>query len=213
MNDLPLEVRTVLKEYIKQKSYFPKKYLSKFQINRIDFNFYGGTENLTICQGAMILSYLIINGISVQQILLHIRDVFTEYSDCYEIDRAVKNIGSILHYLVRDVFKKKKKKINDILAIFNYYRNYHLYNAQIEQLKDKINEKINIEENENEDEYSASLLSYREVKDFFNENSKYIDEFKEGIYNWSIELVKIIKNDENNSASSYKNKLKNSIHG
>ncbi len=213
LNDLPLEVRTVLKEYIKQKSYFPKKYLSKFQINRIDFNFYGGTENLTICQGAMILSYLIINGISVQQILLHIRDVFTEYSDCYEIDRAVKNIGSILHYLVRDVFKKKQKKINDILALFNYYRNYHLYNEQIEQLKDKIKKKINIEENENEDEYSASLLSYREVKDFFNENSKYIDEFKEGIYNWSIELVKIIKNDENNSASSYKNKIKNSIHG
>ena len=213
LDDLPLEVRTVLKEYIKQKSYFPKKYLSKFQINRIDFNFYGGTENLTICQGAMILSYLIINGVSVQQILLHIRDVFTEYSDCYEIDRAVKNIGSILHYLVRDVFKKKQKKINDILALFNYYRNYHLYNEQIEQLKDKIKKKINIEENENEDEYSASLLSYREVKDFFNENSKYIDEFKEGIYIWSIELVRIIKNDENNSASSYKNKIKSSIHG
>ena len=215
LDDLPLEVQTVLKEYIKQESYFPKKYLSKFQINRIDFNFYGGTKNLTTCQGAMILSYLIINGVSVQQILLHIRDVFTEYSDFYEIDRAAKNIGSILHYLVRDIFKKKQKKINDILALFNYYRNYHLYNEQIEQLKDKINKKINIEENENEDEYNASLLSYREVKDFFKENNKYIDEFKEGIYNWSIELVKKIKINENFSASSYKNKnkIKSSIHG
>ena len=215
LDDLPLEVQTVLKEYIKQKSYFPKKYLSKFQINRIDFNFYGATKNLTTCQGAMILSYLIINGVSVQQILLHIRDVFTEYSDFYEIDRAAKNIGSILHYLVRDIFKKKQKKINDILALFNYYRNYHLYNEQIEQLKDKINKKISIEENENEDEYNASLLSYREVKDFFKENNKYIDEFKEGIYNWSIELVKKIKINENFSASSYKNKnkIKSSIHG
>ena len=213
LDDLPLEVKTVLEEYIKQKSYFPKKYLSKFQINRIDFNFYGGTKNLTTCQSAMILSYLLINGVSVQQILLHIRDVFTEYSDCYGIDRVVKNIGSVLHYLVRDIFKTKQKKINDILALYNYYRNYHLYNEQIEQLKDKINKRINIEENENEDEYSASLLSYREVNDFFNENSKYIDEFKEGIYNWSIELVKKIKNNENKSISSYKNKIKSSIHG
>jgi hypothetical protein len=215
LDELPLEVQAVLKEYIKQKSYFPKKYLSKFQINRIDFNFYGGTENLTTCQGAMILSHLIINGVSVQQILLHIRDVFIEYSGCYEIDRAVKNIGSILHYLVIDIFKKKQKKINDILALFNYYRNYHLNSEQIEPLKDKINKKINIEENENEDEYSASLLSYREVKDFFNENSKYINEFKEDIYNWSIELVKKIKNKENNSVSLYKdkNKIKSTIHG
>ena len=215
LNDLPLEVQAVLKEYIKQKSYFPKKYLSKFQINRIDFNFYGGTENLTTCQCAMILSYLIINGVTVQQILLHIRDVFTECSDCYEIDKAIKNIGSILHYLVRDIFKKNQKKINDILALFNYYRNYHLYNGQIEKFKDKINKKININENENEDEdeYSASLLSYREVKDFFNENSKYINEFKEAIYNWSIGLVKKIKNNEKNSDSSFQNKIKSSIYG
>ena len=212
LDDLPLEVQAVLKEYIKQKCYFPRKYLSKFQINRIDFNFYGGTVNLNTCQSAMILSYLIINGVNVQQILLHIRDVFTEYSECFEIDGAAKNIGSVLHYLVRDVFKKKQKKINDILALFNYYRNYHLYNEQIEKFKDKINKKINIEENENEDEYSESLLSYREVQDFFNENSKYIDKFKEGIYNWSIELVKKINNNVNNS-SSFKSRIKSSIHG
>ena len=217
LDDLPDKVESVLIEYIKQKCYFPRKYLSKFQIYRIDFNFYGGTKNLTLCQSAMILSFLIINGVSVQQILLHLRDVFTEYSDCYEVDRAARIIGSILHYLVRDIFKKKQKKINDILAIFNYYRNYHLYNAQIEQLKDKINEKITIEENENEDEYSGSLLSYREVEDFFNQNSKYINEFKEDIYNWSIELSKKIKNRyyETDSNSSYKGKriIKSSIYG
>ena len=217
LDDLPDKVQSVLIEYIQQKCYFPRKYLSKFQIYRIDFNFYGGTKNLTICQSAMILSFLIINGVSVQQILLHLRQVFTEYSDCYEVDGAVRTIGSILHYLVRDIFKKKQKKINDILAIFNYYRNYHLYNAQIEQLKDKINEKINIEENENEDEYSGSLLSYREVEDFFNQNGKYINEFKEDIYNWSIELSQKIKNKfyENDSTSSHKRKriIKSNIYG
>ena len=217
LDDLPDKVQSVLIEYIKQKCYFPRKYLSKFQIYRIDFNFYGGTKNLTIYQSAMILSFLIINGVSVQQILLHLRQVFTEYSDCYEVDGAVRTIGSILHYLVRDIFKRKQKKINDILAIFNYYRNYHLYNAQIEQLKDKINEKINIEENDNEDEYGGSLLSYREVEDFFNQNSKYINEFKEDIYNWSIDLAQKIKNKfyENDSNSSHKRKriIKSSIYG
>jgi len=220
LDDLPDKVQSVLIEYIKQKCYFPRKYLSKFQIYRIDFNFYGATKNLSLCQSAMILSFLIINGVSVQQILLHIRDVFTEYSYYYELDKIVKTVGSILHYLVRDIFKKKQKKMNDILAIFNYYRNYHLYNAKIEQLKDRINEKINIEENENEDEYSGSLLSYREVEDFFNQNSKHINEFKEDIYNWSIELAQKLRNKfyENDSSSSHNGKrikrvIKSSIYG
>ena len=194
LEDIPDNVQYILYEYIKNNCYFPKKYLSKFQINRLDFNYYGGIKNITICQSAMILSYLIINGICVQQILLHIKDVFTEFSNCYKIDGAIKNISSILHYLVRDLFKKKQQKINDILALFNYYRNYHLYNEQIEKNKDKINKKFCIEENDNDDEYIGLLLSYRDVKEFFDNNIKYIEEFKESIYIWSIELVKIIKN-------------------
>ena len=194
LEDIPENVQYVLYEYIKNKCYYPKKYLSKFQINRLDFNFYGGIKNITICQSAMILSYLIINGICIQQILLHIKDVFTEYSNYYNIDEAIKNISSILHYLVRDVFKKKQTKINDILALFNYYRNYHLYNEHIEKLKDKIDERFSIVENDNDDEYSGLLLSYRKVKTFFDDNIKYIEEFKESIYNWSIELVENIRN-------------------
>ena len=220
LDNLPDKVQSVLIEYIKQKCYFPRKYLPKFQIYRIDFNFYGATKYLSLCQSAMILSFLIINGVSVQQILLHIRDVFTEYSDYYKLDKIVKTVGSILHYLVRDIFRKKQKKMNDILAIFNYYRNYHLYNAKIEQLKDRINERVNIEENENEDEYSGALLSNREVEDFFNQNSKYINEFKEDIYNWSIDLAQKLRNKfyENDSSSSHngnriKRVIKSSIYG
>ena len=218
LDDMPYNVESVLIEYIKQKCYYPKKYLCRFQIYRIDFNFYGGTKNLTKCQSAMILSYLIINGVCIQQILLHIKDVFTEYSDCDDINGAVRNIGSILHYMVRDIFKEKQEIINDILALFNYYRNYHLYNEKIEKLKDKIHKKINIEEKDNEDEYSGLLLPYREVKDFFDNNNKYIDEFKDDIYNWAIELTENLNkkfyNDENNSSYKYKKrKIKSSIYG
>ena len=216
--EIPENVQKVLFKYIKDKCYFPKKYLSKFQIIRLDFNYYGGLKNLSICQSAMILSYLIINGVCVQQILLHIKDIFTEYSNCYNIEGAAKNIGSILHYLVRDIFKKKQKKLNDILALFNYYRNYHLYNEKIEKLKDKINKKINIEENDNDDEYIGLLLSYKEVKEFFDDNTKYIEEFKDSIYNWSIDLSekiknKFSKNDFLSASKDKKRKIKSSIYG
>ena len=218
IEEIPEDIQSILIEYIKNSCYFPKKYLSKFQINRLDFNFYGSTKNMSICQCAMILAYLIINGVCVQQILLHIRDVFTEFSDCYDIEVAVRNIGSILHYLVKDIFKKKQKKINDIIALFNYYRNYHLYNEQIEKLKDKINTKINIEENDRDDEYIGLLLPYKEVKEFFDENTKSVEEFKDDIFNWSIDLAKNIKNkftenDNFSSGKKKKRKIKSSIYG
>ena len=226
LDDIPENVQSILFEYIKNKCYFPKKYLSKFQINRLDFSFCGSIKNLTISQCAMILSYLIINGICVQQILLHIKEVFTEYSDCENIEEAVKNIGSILHYLVRDIFKKKQKKTNDILALFNYYRSYHLFNEQIEKFKNKISNKIdakiNIEENDNEDEYIGLLLPYREIKEFFDENKKNFDAFKDALYKWSIELAKKIKNKYENNENDNdsiklsrrkKRKIKSSLHG
>ena len=218
LEEIPPDVQSTLFEYIKNACYFPKKYLSKFQIHRLDFNFYGSTKNITICQCAMILAYLIINGVCVQQILLHLRDVFSEFSECDDIESAIRNIGSILHYLVRDIFKKKQKKINDILALFNYYRNYHLYNEQIEKLKDKINTKINIEENDKDDEYIGLLLPYKEVKEFFDENIKSIEEFKDDIFNWSIELAKNIKNkftenDDFSSGKKKKRRIKSSIYG
>ena len=207
INEIPEKVQAVLFQYIKKVCYFPKKYLSKFQIIRMDFNFYGGTKNLTINHKAMILSYLIINGVCVQQILLHINEVFTEFSECSDIDGAVRNIGSILHYLVRDIFKKKQKKTNDILALFNYYRNYHLYNEKLEKLKDNINKKINIEEKDNDDEYIELLLSYSDVKEFFDENEQFMNEIKNDIYNCFIELAKIIKNNfKDESFISYKEK-------
>ena len=218
LEEVPENVQSVLFEFIKKVCYFPKKYLSRFQINRIDFNFYGGTKNLNSCQSAMILSYLIIIGVFIQQILLHIKDIFVEYSNCDDMGGAVKNIGSILHYIVRDIFKQKQKRINDILALFNYYRSYHLYNKEIEKLKNKINSKINIEENDNDDEFIGLLLSYNEVKNFFEENSKYIEKFKDKIFNWSLALAKNLKTKFNKKEyiSLHKEKkrsIKSTIYG
>ena len=224
LDNIPENVQSILYEYIKNRCYYPKKFLSKFQIYRLDFNFNGSTKKLSICQCAMILSYFIINGICVQQILLHIKDVFTEYSNYENIEEAVINIGSILHYLVRDIFKKKQKKINDVLALFNYYRSYHLYNEKVEKYKDKFKSKINIEENDNDDEYIEMLLPYKEVREFFEDNSKYFEKIKESLYNWSTNLAEKIKNkyadnenDDNNDNITLnkkkKRKIKSSIYG
>ena len=211
---IPENVQNILYKYIKNNSYFPKKYLSKFEINRIDFNFYGETKNINKIHSAMILSYLIINGVTIQQILLHLKDVFTEYSIFYGIEKAAINLGSVLHHLVKKIFRKKLKVKNDIIALFNYYRNYHLFDAKIEKLKDKINQEIIIEENDNEDEYNKNLLPLNDIKRFFNENNKTLEEFMDRIYDWSFELSKNLRNkflsSEDLSINS-KNKRKYSI--
>ena len=211
LDKIPDNVQNILYKYIKNNSYFPKKYLSKLEINRIDFNFYGETKNINKKHSAMILAYLIINGVTIQQILLHIKDVFTEYSIFYGIEKAAINLGSVLHNLVKKIFRKKLKVKNDILALFNYYRNYHLYDEKIEKLKDKINQEIIIEENDNDDEYNKNLLPSNDIKIFFNENSKTLEEFMNNIYDWSLELSKNLRNkflqSENLSINSkYKRK-------
>ena len=63
---IPNEIRKILYNYIKENAYFAKNYLSIFQLNRLDFNFYGATKNMNDERRGLILAYLIICGISVQ---------------------------------------------------------------------------------------------------------------------------------------------------
>ena len=102
--DIPERVQSILYSYIRDKGYFPKNYLSTYQINRIDYNFYGGTKNLQGDQVGMLLAMLIISGITVQQILLHMKDCFVDFKNYPNIEISAKFIGSIMHYLVRDTF-------------------------------------------------------------------------------------------------------------
>jgi hypothetical protein len=63
--DIPERVQLIIYSFIKDRGYFPKQYLSAYQINRIDFNFYGGTKNLQVDQAGMLLALLIISGLTV----------------------------------------------------------------------------------------------------------------------------------------------------
>ena len=193
LSDIPTKVQKILYEFIKNRAYFPKKYLSTYQVNRIDFEFYGGSRLITVPQGAMIISYLLICGIIVQQVLLHMKDVFIEFTKFPYIDISGKYIGSIMHYLTRDTFMYDPGLIQDILALFNFYRNYHLYNEQIEKQHDIFSGQLMLQDTENEDEYAEYLIDENDISEFWNLNPKFVETYKNFIYAWSCKLAKAIK--------------------
>ena len=192
LSDIPTKVQRILYQFIKERAYFPKKYLSTYQINRIDFEFYGGGRQITVAQGGMIISYLLICGICVQQILLHMKDVFIEFTKFPYIDISGKYIGSIMHYLTRDTFMYDPGLVRNIFALFNYYRNYHSYNEQIEKQHD-IFGNLMMQDTENEDEYSEYLINENDISEFWNLNQKFVETYKNFIYAWSLKLSKAIK--------------------
>ena len=190
LQDIPERVQKIIYEYIKDRAYFPKKYLTTFQVYRIDFNFYGGTKSLNDEQIAMLLSFLLISGVAVQQILLHMKDVFIEFRNYPNIEISAKYIGSIMHYLVRDTFSNNPTMIREILALLNYYRNYHLYNEQVEKQEDIFNTGMAFIDN---DEFAEFLIPENNITEFWNLNTAFVDTFKNYVYAWSNRLAKLIK--------------------
>ena len=193
LSDVPMTVQRILYKFIKERAYFPRKYLSTYQINRIDFEFYGGGRKITVPQGGMIISYLIICGICVQQILLNMKDVFKEFTKFPYIDITGKYIGSIMHYLTRDTFMFEPGLVKDILALFNFYRNYHVYNEQIEKQHDIFSGDLMLQDTENEDEYSEFLINENEISEFWNINNNFVETYKNFIRAWSYKLAKAIQ--------------------
>ena len=193
LSDIPAKVQKIIYGFIKERAYFPKKYLSTYQINRIDFEFYGGVRDMSFSQAGMIISYFLICGICVQQILLHMKDVFLEFTTFPYIDISGKYIGSIMHYLTRDAFVKEPGLVKNIFALFNYYRNYHIYNEQVEKYHDIFSGNLMLQDTENEDEYSEYLVNENDISEFFNLNPKFVETFKSFIHAWSSKLSKSLK--------------------
>ena len=193
LSEIPNEVQKILYEFIKERAYFPKKYLSTYQINRLDFEFYGGTRKITVPQAGMIIAYLVICGICVQQILLHMKEVFEEFAKFPYIDISAKYIGSIMHYLTRDTFMYEPGLVRNIYALFNYYRNYHLYNEEIEKKRDVLNGNLMMTDNDNEDEFAEFLINENDISEFWNINPQFVENYKAFISGWSLKIAKAIK--------------------
>ena len=189
--DIPERVQQIIYSYIRDKGYYPKNYLTTYQINRIDYNFYGGTKKLQGDQVGMLVAMLIISGITVQQILLHIRDCFIDFKNFPNIEISAKFIGSIMHYLVRDTFHTDPTMLKEVLALMNYYRNYHVYNKEVE-------EQNNVFGNSNAefkdiDEFADYLVPESTITEFWHLNPQFVDMFKNYVYSWATKLGKLIR--------------------
>lgn len=190
LSEIPTRIQTILYEYVKERAYYPKKYLSTFQVNRIDFHFYGGSKGLTDSQIGMLVAYLIICGVTVQQILLHMRDIFIEFKSYPNIDITAKYIGSIMHYLTRDTFQNDPVMLKELIALMNYYRNYHLFNEQVEKQQDIFNNNMVFLD---EDEFAEFLIPEGQISQFWNLNGPFVETYKNFIYAWACKLGKLIK--------------------
>ena len=197
LNKIPERIQQIIYEYIKDGAYFPKKYLSTFQISRLDFEFYGTTKNLTEEQSAMILAFLLLSVIASQEILCNIRETVPQFRNYANLIISCKFIAAILHYLTRDTFKKDIDSLDDICALFNYYRNYHLLNEHIEKKKIKdISKEDYVFEglpNPDVDEYAIYFITEDEISDFFTINSSFVETFQNYIFIWALKLSKLIK--------------------
>ena len=188
--DVPERVQQIIYSYIKDKGYFPKKYLSTYQINRVDYNFYGGTKNLKDDQVGMLVAFLIISGVTVQQVLLHMKDNFVEFRNYPNIDISAKYIGSIMHYLTRDTFNNNPTMLKDILALMNFYRNYHIYNKAVESQDDIFNNNMAFRD---EDEFADYLIQESSITEFWNLNPQFVEMFKNYVYSWACRLGRLIR--------------------
>ena len=202
LTDIPQKIQEIIYEYIKERAFFAKEYLTTFQTNRMDFEFYGSTRNVTPSRAGMLLAYLLVIGVLVQQILLHMREIFKEFKQFPNVDVSGKYVGSIIHYLTRDTFISSPKPVTNCLGLFNYYRNYHVFNEQIEKQKDSFKGMLTFEGTENEDEYAEFLVPEEQISSFWTINAAFVETFKKFIYSWAVKLAKIIrlkysKNDRN----------------
>ena len=197
LKNIPERIQQIIYSYIKTSAYFPKKYLSTFLISRLDFDFQGKTRNISEDQSAMILGFLLISIISSQEIFCNVRENLKQYRNYANVLISAKYLGVILHMLVKYTFKNELEPLDDIFALFNYYRNYHLINEFIEKKENKDIAKDNYEfeglPNVDEDEYSFYFIKEEEIEVFFDSNQEFVETCKNNIFIWALKLSKLIK--------------------
>ena len=183
-------IEKILYNFIKERGYFPHSFLTTNQVYRIDFHFYGGTRMINDYEASMILSYLLINGIVVQQILLNIGKNFDEYKGIKDISTIAKYVGSIIHYLTRETFIDKPKMHKNFLSVLNYYRNYNTINEELEACKDINGRDMKYLE---KDQFTKYLIPFEEVQEFWELNKEFVQNYKNSVYIWAVYLARWIK--------------------
>ena len=190
LSDIPEEIQNILYEYIREKGYYAKKYLTSFQYNRLDFDFYGRTRYMNDKRGGLILAFLIISGITVQQILLHLHELIPKYKNNPYIISNCKYIGSLLHYLTRDTFDNNPQIQIDGLSLINYYRNYHLNDDEVRNQK---NIYPNYKIFKDKDQFSEFLVPESKITPLWEINPSFVETYKKFIFEWAVNLSKLLR--------------------
>ena len=73
----------------------------------------------------------------------------------------------------------------------NYYRNYHIYNKEVEE-QNNVFSSSNAEFKDI-DEFADYLVPESTITEFWNLNPKFVETYKSFIYAWSCKLAKAIK--------------------
>ena len=191
LRDIPKNIQQILYKFIKERAYFPYSFLSINQVYRIDFHFYGFTRLINDQEASMILSFLLINGILVQQILLNIGRYINQFEKSKEVRISAKYIGSIIHYLTRDTFKDKPKIHNNFISVLNYFRNHKDINEDLEDVNDDFGKDMIYNE---KDEFSRFLVDFKDISIFWEVYKEFVEEYKKNIYIWAVYFCRLIKN-------------------
>lgn len=203
LKKIPNKIQQVIYTYIKEKAYFSPKSLSTFEVNRLDFNFYGGIKNHTDESIGMILALFLFSKTLVKRILLRIKDFVPDFKTFRHIDVSMKMIGSIIHYLVRDTFKGRPPLTKDVLALLNYYRNYHIDNKDLSKTTDVLNNNITYKDI---DETAQDLFPEGLITSYFQTNVNQVEQFQNIIYRYAIGFGRKIRQ----KFAAEDNNLKNS---
>jgi hypothetical protein len=79
-----------------------------------------------------------------------------------------------MHYLTRDTFQNDPEMIKELLVLLNYYRNYHLFNEQVEKQRDAFN---NDAEFRDADEFEEYLIPEESITKFWELNKQFINTY------------------------------------
>jgi hypothetical protein len=185
--DIPDEIRGIFAKFILTSVYFPKKYLTSFEINRLNFNLNGSLAKVKDSSASMIIGLLVFSRIICQKILLKITSHFPVVSEIEYLKDNFKQFASIIHYTAIYIYKAKTSISRNAIPLLNYYRNYK------EKPKfdtyDQFSNLIQFESlPQDHDQLAIGLFPYEESASFINFNKEWNQQIKGLIYEWSLAL-------------------------
>ena len=203
LSNIPQDIQFILFEIIHDNSYQLKQYVNIYLARRLNFSVYGALKQLNEQQQAMLLCFVLICGFVIKDVLIHQKIIFHKkrYTFSY-LDSNCINIGSVMYYLIKEMFDTKVKVNSDTMSLINYYRTNYLWHKQIENNITGCGSVETIITIDNEDDNESKLLQRKALNDFWESNEEYIHEYKSFIFEWSSAFVKMLQQKYNNNEHS-----------